>query len=198
MQQIKDESLEHFQVRESGRLELRFMKGKEKGAAAIAHFHKRMNRYSAQWMNPPNTQYSAEGPDALVDGVFGDEEWRKGRWVGVQGAAFVAEVDLQSSIVINAVGLNCLQDVKSWICFPTRVAFYGRNRSEETWSPLGVVHIGDRSTEEGSSVEPFQLPVNHKFRYIRVEADQLGTLPEWHPGAGYPTYIFADEVLIIR
>lgn len=198
MQQVKDESLERFQVRESGRLELRFMKGTDTGAAAIAHFYKRMNRYTARWMNPPSAQYSAGGPDALVDGVFGDEEWRKGNWVGVQGAAFVAEVDLQSSVAINAVGLNCLQDVKSWICFPTRVAFFGKNEADEAWSPLGVVHIGDRSKEEGSSVEAFQLPLNRQLRYIRVEADQLGTLPEWHPGAGYPTYIFADEVLIIR
>ena len=149
-------------------------------------------------MNPPSTQYTAGGPDALVDGVFGDEEWRKGRWVGIQGAAFVAEVDLQSSVVINAVGLKLPSGCQVLDLFSISCGFLGRNLSDEAWSPLGAVHIGDRSTEEGSSVEPFQLPVNRQFRYIRVEADQLGTLPEWHPGAGYPTYIFADEVLIIR
>ena len=33
-------------------------------------------------------------------------------------------------------------------------------------------------------------------RYIRVKAENYGILPEWHPAAGSPSWIFVDEVLI--
>ncbi|HRS38974.1 MAG TPA: hypothetical protein P5292_07310, partial [Bacteroidia bacterium] len=31
-------------------------------------------------------------------------------------------------------------------------------------------------------------------RYLKVKAVNYGRLPIWHPGAGYPAFIFVDEV----
>jgi hypothetical protein len=35
-----------------------------------------------------------------------------------------------------------------------------------------------------------------KARYVKVKARNFGPIPEWHPGAGYPSFIFIDEITI--
>lgn len=189
---------DYFMATESGRLTVQFENDKLLSPPAYVEVHKRTNKYVAKWINEPNPQYQAGGPDALVDEVQGDGEWRKGRWIGIQGEPFVMEVDLLETTTINALGLSCLQDVKAWICFPRSVVFKGRNSAEGEWKTINTVAIGDRSLEEGSFTEPFEVPVNDNFRYIRVEAEQFGPLPDWHPGAGHASYIFVDELKIFR
>jgi len=183
-------------IKESGRWQIYFQKGKLVSPPTIFEVHKRENHYAAQWTNVPNTQYQAGGPDALIDEVYGDEEWRKGRWIGIQDDSFIAEIDLLQLKQIDALGLNCLQDVRSWIVFPRRVAFYGKRNASDTWKFIGENLIGDRSNEEGSSIVEFKIPVKESFRYIKVHAEPFGPLPDWHPGAGNPSFIFIDELNI--
>ena len=35
-----------------------------------------------------------------------------------------------------------------------------------------------------------------KARYVKVRAVNYGDLPSWHLGAGYPAYIFIDEIMV--
>lgn len=39
-----------------------------------------------------------------------------------------------------------------------------------------------------------ELPVDCRARYFRIFAKNIGPIPAWHPGAGYPGFIFTDEV----
>ena len=47
------------------------------------------------------------------------------------------------------------------------------------------------------------IPVQHEFivscgreiRYIKVHAKSMGTIPEWHDGAGEAAWIFVDEIV---
>lgn len=161
-----------------------------------AHFHQRSQQFVARWINEPGAEYRAGGPEALVDEVFGDEEWRKGRWVGVQGKPFIAEIDLLEMQTLGSVGLSCLQDVRSWIVFPRKVAIYGKAEQGDEWRLMGELLIGDRIKEEGCFKEAFTTPLLESCRFLRIEAEQYGTLPEWHLGAGNQSHLFVDEVLM--
>lgn len=35
-----------------------------------------------------------------------------------------------------------------------------------------------------------------RARHVRVRATAFGKLPSWHPGAGYPSFIFCDEIKV--
>ena len=37
---------------------------------------------------------------------------------------------------------------------------------------------------------------NKKSRYIRVKGLNINKCPEYHPGAGGPSWIFADEIIV--
>ncbi len=50
---------------------------------------------------------------------------------------------------------------------------------------------------EGSVTRDFiKTRINRRVRYIKMTAKNAGLLPEWHPGAGHPSWLFADEIMV--
>ena len=37
---------------------------------------------------------------------------------------------------------------------------------------------------------------SESYRYVRVQAENVGVCPEWHPGAGGKSWVFSDEMII--
>jgi hexosaminidase len=35
-----------------------------------------------------------------------------------------------------------------------------------------------------------------RARFVRITARNGGRLPAWHPGAGRPSWVFADEIVV--
>jgi hypothetical protein len=63
-----------------------------------------------------------------------------------------------------------------------------------TFTPVG--HVENTIDERDMTVQVWdaELPVNCSARYVKIHAVNIGTIPEWHPGAGAPGFIFTDEV----
>jgi hypothetical protein len=54
--------------------------------------------------------------------------------------------------------------------------------------------VPDNETE--SVTVDLEAIVNTNGRYVKVIARNYGALPQWHLGAGYPAFIFVDEVMV--
>ena len=78
-----------------------------------------------------NPQYSAGGDQALIDGVFGSEEWRAGGWQGYQSQDFECVIDLKEPTTLNYLGIRFLSDQRAWIFEPRNVEFYYSNDGKE-------------------------------------------------------------------
>jgi predicted alpha-1,2-mannosidase len=89
-----------------------------------ATFFKKPNNYSINIKSVYNPQYHAGGPEGLLDGVLGTENWRKGDWQGYQSQDFEAVVDLKEVKNITEISARFLQDQRSWILMPTKVDYY--------------------------------------------------------------------------
>ncbi len=144
----------------------------------------------------PNSQYTAGGPDALIDGVRGPDDWRTGAWQGFQGQDFVATLDLGTPTPVRRAGIGLLQDMRSWIFMPRGVQLEV-STDGRLFTPAGRTgHAVPDSTEgvvrRDLMVELTGAPV----RYLRFRAVNYGTLPTWHPGAGGEAFIFVDELLV--
>lgn len=68
-------------------------------------------------------QYTAGGPEGLIDGQRGKLAWRTGGWQGYQDTDFVATIDLLEIKDIHTIGAGFLQDARSWIWSPVDVSF---------------------------------------------------------------------------
>jgi predicted alpha-1,2-mannosidase len=140
-------------------------------------------------------QYAAGGGQALVDGLRGGTDFRTGEWQGFQGQDLVALVDLGRVRKLKRVGLSVLQDQKSWIWLPAEVSF-SFSENHEQWSTVTVGHEVPREAD-GALVHEIWTPTRaRKARWVAITAKSAGSCPDWHPGKGGATWIFADEVLI--
>ncbi|MBP6184906.1 MAG: GH92 family glycosyl hydrolase [Saprospiraceae bacterium] len=141
-------------------------------------------------------QYTAGGPDALIDGLAGDTDWRKGRWQGYQGQDLEVIIDLGKKRKLTNLGARFLQDTRAWIVLPNEVVVSVSNDGTSYKEAITLTHDHQAQTEEAFMVELQGKSKVKKGRYIKLRAKNYGKLPTWHPGAGGESYIFIDEVLI--
>ena len=138
-------------------------------------------------------QYTAGGDEGLIDGARGGANWRTGGWQGYQDTDFEAVVDFLSERTFTEVGAGFCQDVRSWIWMPKYVEFSVSSDGEH-YKPAGRVTASVAEEDYQLQVWDCSIAVSEPFRYLKVFAKNIGAIPEWHPGAGYPGYIFIDEI----
>jgi hypothetical protein len=155
-------------------------------------------------------QYAAAGPNTLIDGMQGGSEFRTGDYQGFFDKDIIAEVEFKEPRVLKEIGLSCLQDMKSWIFFPSEIKIeysYDGEHFEEL--PTIVTNfkyasnaftpemIPSFSTYVGPMTQDFYRQTNttKPIRKIRVIAINYGQCPDWHLGAGNSTWLFADELI---
>ena len=138
-------------------------------------------------------QYNAGGDEGLIDGTRGGSNWRTGGWQGYQDTDFEAVLDLLQVRDITVVGAGFCQDARSWIWMPKYVE-YSASTDGVNYVSLGRLDTTVEEKDYQLQTWDAELPVNCTTRYIKVFAKNIGTIPSWHPGAGYPGYIFVDEL----
>ncbi|WP_445714415.1 GH92 family glycosyl hydrolase [Flavobacterium sp.] len=181
--------------------ELNFDNSLYKSNTISATFFKKPNNYSINIKSVYNPQYHAGGPEGLLDGILGTENWRKGDWQGYQSQDFEAVVDLQAVKELRSFKANFLQDSRSWILMPTHVEFL-ISTDNINFTSVGSLNIAKDSEidpkDENSFTREFGVILDKKktARYVKVIAKNFGKLPEWHQGAGGDAFIFIDEITI--
>ncbi|HPF70612.1 MAG TPA: GH92 family glycosyl hydrolase [Candidatus Krumholzibacteria bacterium] len=144
----------------------------------------------------PNPQYTAGGPDALIDGRRGAPDWRNGGWQGYEGTDVVVTLDLGRSLPVTRAGLGCLQDMRSWILLPTEVRVE-TSADGVAFTPAG--RVGHTVPQDLYGLLPRDLMVDldgAPVRALRFTAPNAGVMPAWHPGAGGASFVFIDEILV--
>ncbi|WP_294823821.1 GH92 family glycosyl hydrolase [uncultured Flavobacterium sp.] len=166
-----------------------------KSDTVTAQFFKKPNNYTITLKSQYNQQYHAGGPDGLLDGINGTENWRKGDWQGYQGQDFEAVIDLQKKMPIKSIATRFLQDTRAWIVFPTKVEYYVSDDNVNFTLAKTVENIVQPQNYDVQTSE-LEAALNTNVRYVKVKAYNFGTLPGWHQGAGGEAFIFVDEITI--
>jgi len=142
-----------------------------------------------------SSQYTGGGDNALIDGIRGDENFRLGEWQGYDSVDFEAVVDLGGKQIINKISTGFLQDIGSWIWMPVYVEY---SVSDDGVDFVKVADIKNTVpiNDYKCTIQDLTSDVKTEGRYIKVKAYNIGTIPEWHLGAGYSGWIFVDEIMI--
>ena len=162
---------------------------------AEASFFKIPHNWSVQYNSRYNNQYTAGGNEGLIDGIHGDENWRKGNWQGFQKQDFDVSIDLKELQSISKFSATFLQDQGAWILLPIEVE-YLISVDGIKYESVGKVTHQIAPNESHALVKNMELniPTAKKARYLRVIAKNFGKLPSWHLGAGGDAHIFVDEI----
>jgi len=150
------------------------------------------------YLTGPAPQYTENGPEGMVDNIFGTANYRIGGWQGWQGD-LVATVELDNAQTVHSVGLDCLENMRSWIFFPKSV-LVEYSLDGKTWKRYGEVQntqfAAVHARQEESVTHTFAVGGNARAKYIKITARNFGPLPKWHVSAGEQAWLFADEIII--
>jgi hypothetical protein len=131
-----------------------------------------------------------------LDGIRGAKDWRKGYWQGFQGQNFEAIVDMGSLKKVSEIKAGFLQDQRSWILMPKKVEFWGSVDGKK-FELISTANHSIKDNENETILKDFVYEgMPKEYRFIKVVAENYGTLPAWHPGAGGEAFIFIDEIML--
>jgi hypothetical protein len=133
---------------------------------------------------------------SLTDGLIGGADHADGLWQGWIGVDFSAVLDLGEMRAIDTLRMSFLQNVRSWILFPASVEF-ALSDDGANWRSIGAFVNRVPPEKEGALLQNFEaISDGARARYVRILARNGGRLPVWHPGAGRPSWVFADEIIV--
>ena len=142
-------------------------------------------------------KYANEDPQALTDGALGGSNFYS-NWLGFEGNDLEAIVDLEEQQEISSLSAAFLQVTNHIVFFPTEVT-YSTSTDGKRYTIQGKVNNKNPLTKKSkvNDIQYFNLNFNPiKTRYIKIRANSMKKAPYWHHGAGLPSWIFADEIII--
>lgn len=143
----------------------------------------------------PGGTYNKNPHTTLTDGVRGTSDFHDGLWLGFWEKDLTIDFRFTEPKTISSVSLGVLQSNPSWIFHPSSVQI--------TLTPGGFLKkkirfdIGSATPKEVVySADDWILNLDKPLlvKKIRIKAENPGKCPDWHPGAGSPTWIFLDEI----
>lgn len=142
-----------------------------------------------------SSQYTGGGDNALIDNIRGENNFRLGEWQGYYNTDFVAVLDFGEEKDIESIHAEFLQDIGSWIWMPKQIKFEYSDDGK-TFKYLGNVKNEIPDNKYESVINDYVLKKKIKSRFIKIIAKKYGSIPQWHVGAGNPSWIFIDEIWV--
>ena len=150
---------------------------------------------SVRYIIPPHRRYEKEARTALTDGLYGGYNYVE-TWIGWEGTDGELVLDLGSEQDIRRVSSDFLVKLGAWILLPLQVS-YATSTDGKTfrdWATLDVPSDRDLSVRFVPVTATSDSPI--RARYVRVHITGTRECPDWHYGAGNPSWFFIDEITV--
>ncbi|GAB4427013.1 MAG: hypothetical protein OHK0039_45160 [Bacteroidia bacterium] len=174
---------------------LAFVPGMLPSETATATF--RQSRYEDLLLAQlPSARYPGGGALGLVDGQRGSTDYNHPAWQGFEGSDLQATLDLGSPQPITRVRMDMLNHQQVWIFLPTLLRFEV-STDGASFEEVASFETPVSPDDPGPRLHPFSFEFPAVVaRYVRVYAQNIGTCPAWHAGAGGRAWLFADELIV--
>lgn len=143
----------------------------------------------------PSLQYTFDGPQMLVDGLYASNVYSDGRWIGFKGNDLDAIIDLGQPTEISYAGVNLNINIPNWIMNGEKLTVLA---SEDGTT---FKEVASKEMPKLKENDPIEIKTEDiKFepvtaRYFRIIVKNA-PLPEWHGAKGQDAFIFADEIIL--
>ncbi|MDT8393910.1 MAG: glycoside hydrolase family 2 TIM barrel-domain containing protein [Bacteroidales bacterium] len=149
------------------------------------------------YQKPFDQRYAGGGIFALIDGKYGGLDFADGKWQGYRDNELDVVFDLGGRRKIKGVAANFLINHKRWIFLPETFRVYASDDMKEYTLLEEIVTVLDTGFSEPTTKTIRVEKPDIYARYIRVTANTIGPIPEWHESAkGRPSWLFIDEIVI--
>jgi len=145
---------------------------------------------------PPDAQYKDEKGKTLIDLAMGDSNFRSGKWVGFRMNSMEAMLVFDQPSAISSVTVSTLIDIGSFLMPPLSLEIWGGD------NPKQLRLLNRTIPQQPAKMQKhYQKEYDLKFktitaRYLKLIANPVSKLPNWHPGKGQKGWFFTDEIIV--
>ena len=149
-----------------------------------------------KYLTSYSNRYTGTGMQTLVNGLTGTIAHNDGYWQGWLEQDLEVVIDLEEKENIMGVSIGFLESHGVWIFLPVGLEVSFSNDGKSYKNPI-VIEVKDGKRNGSANRTTVQSPeINLSARYIKIKAINRGTCPDWHPGAGGKSWVFADEIFV--
>ncbi len=140
---------------------------------------------------PPSPNYASGGAFTLVDGVQNTRGMSKSvEFLGFSGSNLEAIIDLGEQQYIDSISIRIFIQPESWIYPPSNSVF------EVSLDGQKYIPAGATFSAQASSIIRYGATCGRRVRFVKVNIQNYGIIPDGKPGSGNPAWLFADEIEI--
>jgi hexosaminidase len=163
-------------------------------ASASFSINKATGANLIQLTNAPKAPYNKSGNNGFINGIVAnDSRFSDGEWLAWEGKEFDATLSFAAPTAISKINTRFYNSRGSWIHLPTSVEVLG-SQDGKTYTRLGVLENLDNS-KEGPVNVLFEIKPT-TVQYLKLVARPVTTIPAGFAGAGNPSWLFMDELII--
>lgn len=143
----------------------------------------------------PTQNYTYNTPDLLTDGVKGRDIYTSGDWAGWFGEPFDVTVDMGGRSYSSA-GIGVY--VCKWddVFNPTSLEV-SVSDNDKDFRTLAYAEYPVESKDDPNGIKEYTLDFPETdARFVRIKAQTVKELPEWHERKGRGGFLFIDEITI--
>ncbi len=147
-----------------------------------------------QLTNAPKAPYNKSGNNGFINGIVAnDSRFSDGEWLAWEGKDIDATLSFAAPTTISKISTRFYNSRGSWIHLPTSVEVLG-SQDGKTYTRLGMLQNLDNS-KEGTVTVSFEIKPT-TVQYMKLVARPVTTIPAGFAGAGNPSWLFMDELIV--
>ena len=153
---------------------------------------------SISYKDKYSDRYTAGGDQGLLNGLQGSVHYNDGQWQGFSGVDIELVVDMGSVTDIKGISVGFMQNMTTWIFLPSNIQFLVSDSDDAaSFKQVSEFITAVPMENKEAMVKNYSRTYDDlKARYVKVIAKNPGPCPDWHPGAGGPSWVFVDEIII--
>ena len=147
-------------------------------------------------MQPLKEPYVFNGGLNLVDGLFGDTNYKTGRWIAFYGNDMEAVIDFKQPTEFSSVQINTCVEKGDWV-FDARGFLVEVSEDGKNFTQVASENYPVATKDDPNGVLTHKLTFDTQTaRYLKVKAISERRIPDWHPGKGNLAFLFVDEIVV--
>lgn len=151
---------------------------------------------SIRFLLPVDSNYMKIRPNVLIDADKGGLDFGSGKWLGFHKNGLSAVLFYRKPVRISDFTFSSIVDIGAYIFPPTRIDVWG-GPDEHHLKLLGTMVPPPPDKIVPGFLTDYRITFSPQtVRCLKVFADHVAKLPDWHPGKGQPGWVFFDELLV--
>ncbi len=141
--------------------------------------------------------YAGGGSMGLANGKIGSaKSITDGNWQGYSGKDLIIVMEFEKAIKMKSFEMGFYQNTPAWVILPKQLEIYVSEEGEQYQLLNTITHQVPVNSDEKLKYTFGAKYKGQKVQFIKIVCKYYGPLPAFHPSAGEPSMIFADEIII--